>query len=98
MPLTLADLEGAVEGAAVSAIQTLLAQTFGPTVSSTGVKLMQDIIAVAAKPSLKDALADLPDVLAAVEAIDAAPATVQPATVQPESRSNEPEGQQPPGP
>ena len=93
MPLTLADLEGAVEGAAVSAIQTLLAQTFGPTVSSTGVKLMQDIIAVAAKPSLKDALADLPDVLAAVEAIDAAPATVQP-----ESRSNEPEGQQPPGP
>lgn len=55
--------ETAIETMAVQAVQQYIARTYGAAVSDAGLKLINDVVALAAKPSLNAALSDLPDVI-----------------------------------
>ncbi len=57
------DAETAIETMAVQAVQAYITRTYGAAVSEAGLKLINDVVALAAKPSLNAALGDLPDVI-----------------------------------
>jgi len=63
------DAETAIETMAVQAVQQYVTRTYGAAVSEAGLKLINDVVALAAKPSLKAALGDLPDVIKLIAAL-----------------------------